>query len=821
MSDIYVPGVGPVGAKLMILGEAPSFTEVQMRRPFVGPAGRELDKLLRDAEIDRNKCWVTNVFKYELPILDRPTPAWVRAKMVGIDVDQCLNELQEEINQIKPNCILALGKTALWALTGKTKISDYRGSIMLGMGRKLVSTYHPAHLIHTAQGGEIKGYWNRQVMIFDFKRAKKQAEFPEVILPNRTLRICQSSAQLAEFLARYDSYDHPAIDIEADGNCIPVCVGIAFTPYEGLVVPLWNADDISYIPDADMVQIWLLLDRLFQKHAVIGHNFKYDHDKLHRLGFRLRLHSDTMLKAFAINPELPKSLAFNTSIYTEEPFYKHEGMYEGSIRDLMMGCARDACVTKEIDIAMEKDLDELGLRKFYENFLMKLHELYLSIESEGFCLDNEAREELIRKYIAWSEKLQLELFELTGSIINVNSPKQVYILLYETLKLPRRAGTGEEELTSLLNSVKHETQRRIIEIILEKRRVDKTISTYLLAVPDFDGKMRTSYYLCLETGRTATGQQDPPIRPRVTIVENGVKKQKSIGASFQVMTKHGDIGADVRRVYVPEQGHLFLQADSSQAEARVVSLLAKDERMLSLYDTHDIHALTASWFFGGTEEQYSKKILGYECPQRFIGKTLRHAGERGAKKRRAAMEVNTNARKYKIDIRITEAQAEAALNIFHRMCPNIRGVYFAEVIDCLEKTRILTAPLPYGIDAPCGGKRIFYERWGDELFRQAFSYLPQRAVSDNTKAAMLRIKSRLPQIRIIMESHDAILFMVPERHIDEWAEIIKEEMERPIDFSCCSLPRRPLSIPCELEIGENYCDMKKFSLHEASYEKDR
>src|SRR5882724_3211485 len=101
---------------------------------------------------------------------------------------------------------------------------------------------------------------------------------------------------------------------------------------------------------------------------------------------------------------------------------------------------------------------------------------------------------------------------------------------------------------------------------------------------------------------------------------------------------------------------IFLQADSSQAEARVIALLANDPYMLALYDTNDVHALTASWFFGGTENDYSKRRLGYETPTRFIGKTLRHAGHLGAKGKRASIEVNTSARKYKIDTRITQAK---------------------------------------------------------------------------------------------------------------------------------------------------------------------
>jgi len=184
----------------------------------------------------------------------------------------------------------------------------------------------------------------------------------------------------------------------------------------------------------------------------------------------------------------------------------------------------------------------------------------------------------------------------------------------------------------------------------------------------------------------------------------------------------------------------------------------------------------------------------------------------GAGKRRAATSVNTDARKFKIDITITEATAGHALKVFHEKSPNIRGVFHKEVIDCLQKNRILISPVPYGIDAPHGGVRTFFERWGDELNRQAFSYLPQRAVSDNTKNAALRIRSLIPNIRITLEAHDGLLFCVPKRQVNNWAPIIIEEMERPIDFSNCSLPRESLSIPCELEIGPNYMDLEKLIL---------
>lgn len=845
----YVPGYGPTkqNVELMFVGEAPSYEELEAGRPFVGPAGRELDKLCKDSGINRPNCWVTNVSKYFVPFGPRQgkkQPFRLRARNAGINLESQVSELVTEIRSIKPNCICILGGSALEALYGDgKKISEYRGSIISVLGVKAVPTWHPASLVHQSKGGEIQSYWQRQVMIFDLQRALRQSKYAEINRPPRILHICRSSAHLAEFIARgiertkrINKNKRPrlSIDIEAR-ECIPICIGLAFDETEGICVPLWNEKGISNIPEADLVSCWLIMSNLFMNRDIdiIGQNFKYDQDKITKLGLPIHgLYSDTMLKAFAINPELPKNLAFNTSIYTEEPFYKNEGMYEGSLEDLFIGCARDACVTWEVDHKMDKDLDELDMRSFYQNFTMKLHDLYLEIENEGFKVNYEKREQLLRKYIRWDEELSYKLWQMNNqSAMNSGSWQQVRKFLFDHLNLPERASTGEEDLTALLNNTaacRRPEQRLGIEYVLEQRRVRKTINTYLMAIPDFDGRMRTTYFLCLETGRTSTGQQDPPIRPSVEYKDfDGKKKRKPLGTAFQVITKHGDIGQDIRSMYEVDEGEVFIQGDSSQAEARVVARLANDEEALKMYDEHDIHALTASWFFGGSEDDYSKRKLGFESPFRFAGKTLRHAGNLGAKKRRAMLELNTQARKYKIkdrngdNFQITEGFAGRALQIFHERSPRIRKVFHAgiehalavgELINGNRIYRILTAPLPYGVDSAQGGRRIFYERWSDELFREAFAYIPQRAVSDNTKAAAIRIKQRAPWVRIILEAHDALLCSVVLDKVHEAGRIIIEEMERPIDFSQCSLPRPNLKIPCELEIGYNYQELSKFNL---------
>lgn len=550
----YIPGRGNPNAKLMVVGEAPTDKDSQSGQNFTGHHSLELFN-----ECGIQDAWFTTVSKYSVP------PSWgkkkipfsVRCQQSKINLAEQINDLQHEINAIKPNCILALGGSALWALTGKGSLGSFRGSILFGSGTKVVSTYNPEHLSWQATDVEFKGYWNKLIMAFDTNRAIKQSLFKEYIVPHRTLRICRSSYELAEYLNKYKHCRKMAVDIEAHGSCLPACVGLAFNKSEGMTVPLWNKDDLSTIPDSDLVQMWLLLAEALWMKDIIGQNFNYDRDKLYRLGFAIRdVYSDTMMKAQALNPELPKGLAFNVSLYTEEPFYKDDGMYHGSVADLLIGCARDACVTYEVDEAMESELDEIGQRDFYYNFLMKLPPLYWHIEQNGMKVDPAKRDELLKKYIKWDEELRYELFKIVGTEVNVNSPKQIGILLFENFGLPRKDGTGEEEITALLNSptaIKKPEHRRVCELILEGRRVRKSISTYLMALPDFDGRMRTTYFPCLDTGRSSTGQQDAPIRPSVAVIdENGKKKDKVLGIAYQTMTKHGDVGADIRGMYVPD-----------------------------------------------------------------------------------------------------------------------------------------------------------------------------------------------------------------------------------------------------------------------------
>jgi len=165
----YVPGIGPFGAKLAIVGEAPGEAEDIYGRPFEGPAGDLMNGFLREAGINRADCYITNVIKFRPPENDMK-----RLNEIGVSLAQSTQDLFDELHTVNPNCVLALGNTALQALTNKTGIKVYRGSVLRSSDFKLkvVSTYHPAHLLRQA-GGEVADYAARAYVSLDYAKSAR------------------------------------------------------------------------------------------------------------------------------------------------------------------------------------------------------------------------------------------------------------------------------------------------------------------------------------------------------------------------------------------------------------------------------------------------------------------------------------------------------------------------------------------------------------------------------------------------------------------------------------------------------------------------
>ena len=795
---IYVPGAGNPNAKIIIVGKAPGDEESRLRAPFVGKSGEYLNGLLKQAGINREECWVTYVCKYQPPHNDMK-----RLPEIRIKLEDQVDNLWKEIESLKPNVIVPLGNTALQAITGKSNITNYRGSILRAVKNpfKAVPTFNPDHLFRQ-RGGEIPDYKLNVVLKLDLIRAREQSLFPEYRVPSRLLRVVRTAADLYSFFRANRDRNIVSVDIETS-RCIPLCIGLAFSRHEAISVPLLDvlsAKNPGGVSETQLIGMWKLVASLLQTPniKVIGHNYKFDEARLDSIGMYTReLYCDTMLLAHTVNPELPKALEFVTSIYTEEPYYKNEredfNPKKHDLKKLLIYNARDAAVTYEVYEALSKDLEEYKLKDFFYNYVMKLHKLYLGIEREGLCVNNVYRHMLEVKYSQLYYALQAEMENMVGHGVNCNSNPQVDKLLYTELGLPARKGADADTLVALMNNViKNPLHRAVCENILDQRKVTKTLGTYVRAMPDYDGRMRTSYRIVgTETGRSSTSIMKAPIRP------------DSMGIAFQTMTKHGEIGTEIRKMFVPDPGYILLEVDGSQAEARVVALLADDYETLELFNTTDIHRLTAAWCFDIAYSLVTKEF-------RFIGKKIRHAGNYDMGKGRCMLVINTDAQKYNIKISISEWKAGKLLERVHEFAPKIRGVFHKGIVDALhDNDRILVTPFER--------RRQFLARWGNDLFKEAYAYIPQSTVSDQVKMAMLRTQARLQGLRIIIESHDSFTVMIKPNELKLVATVMKEEMEKPIDFSLCTLKRGTLVIPCEFQVSEkNWKDQVEYKLLEVA-----
>jgi len=814
----YVPGMGNRDATLMFVGEAPGAAEDYLQEPFVGKTGDLLWEICREIGIDKRELYITNVIKQR-----PPDNKLKRLSEIGVTIDESINQLWDEINAIRPNCIVAFGNLALKAVAGKGNgfagIMKWRGSILKSthLDYKVVPTIHPAALLHSdaeltddIPHGKKKGpvkYSFRHILKLDLIRAKNESTFKHYDVPQRVIEKARDSVQLGRFLDTYKDKHLVSVDIEVYRS-IPFCIGLAFNEWHAVSVPLLDVfswQNQEGVQEHQLAEMWIQIAELLNnpQMQVIGQNFKFDQRQLARVcGIKIhKLHCDTSLLAHALHPEFPKALDFTTSIYTKEPYYKEEGKEfnwkKDKIDRILNYNGRDACVTFEVYQEMLKDAREIvvpGFTDWVDEFIfghqMKLHDFYYDLEDVGFKINEDKRKELILLYQKKIDDAQAELNMLAGWEVNVNSKPKCAVLVYNQLKLPQRKGTSEEVLVALMANTKKlgPSARRILELILTIRRLLMT-KQKIGSRTDFDGRMRTVYTVCgTETGRSSTKIQKPPVRPF------------KMGMPFQTLTKHGEIGTEVREMFVADDGYVIVEIDMSQAEARIVALFAQDKYLQAMFAKKaDVHRQTAAWIFGVNPEDVTPEL-------RFIGKITRHAGNYDMGKKRLAELVNTEAKRQGISINLSEYKAGIILSKFHSSSPNIREVFHLEVQRCLMENNMVLVN-------PYGRYRQFYDRWGRELWKEAYAQLPQSTVPDHLRRggmrAIPRFKKEGVDARLCLEGHDSLVGLVREGHVEQYVHIMKEEIEKPIDFSRCSISRGQLVIPIEVKVGRNYRDFNK------------
>ena len=318
---------------IMIVGEFPGKEEAQNARPQDDASYQILNQMFRVAGINRDECYFTNVFQQRPPqgrlenfggpkveaVQGWPqlsSKLWIHRNFQP-EIDRLLHE----VDTIKPNVILALGVTALWALCKQTGIKKNRGTPMRMFDGecKVLPTYHPSIIFRQ---------WKlRPIVIKDIAKLRAESLFPEVRRPVRYIHMSPTIPDLYSFYERYmkDAGDI-STDIETKMGTVTE-IGFAPTHDRALVVPFYSRDTPGgnyWATAEEEFAAWQFVKMVCEKHPMVGQNFCYD---LQYLWMKNRIRTmtvadDTMILHHALFPEMEKSLGFLGSIYTNEPSWK-------------------------------------------------------------------------------------------------------------------------------------------------------------------------------------------------------------------------------------------------------------------------------------------------------------------------------------------------------------------------------------------------------------------------------------------------------------------------------------------------------------------
>jgi len=505
------------GAKIALVGEAPTIRDIESKVMFSLQVGRVLDKALSFANIDRKQCSVTMVSK-------EPTNFNDLYHYSGKDrlrlpkLNQWLTMLKAELGSGAVNVAVALGEEALYALTDKRGITKWRGSILpstLVPGLKVIPALSPSWIMR----GQFQHFWN---LVTDLTRAEKQSHFKAIVPPKYQSFTSPDLGAVKRFIACIGSEEKWSLDIETRAHQL-ACFSIAYQD-RAMCIPIQNPNGPAYFPGHEAI-IWQEVRRLMERNPyLVGQNLTFDLEYLFDYGLEPSgIWMDTMISHAVLYPEFPKGLDFLAAMYTEMPYYKADGKVSNpnlTTQDLWTYNNKDTIATLWSALEIEKQLNKRGLWSVHE-FVTKELGLALEMQRNRLKIDpakkaelkvlmGQAGQELSGK---WAAKHNNTLERLAGDPVivrpNVNSPKQVAEFLYKTLKLPVKTRDGavvsDETAISELKAANPEIEE--LGWILEERHLRKLNSSYLDVATEPDGTWAGSW--CVhgtETGRWSSGK---------------------------------------------------------------------------------------------------------------------------------------------------------------------------------------------------------------------------------------------------------------------------------------------------------------------------
>jgi DNA polymerase-1 len=425
-----------------------------------------------------------------------------------------------------------------------------------------------------------------------------------------------------------------------------------------------------------------------------------------------------------------------------------------------------------------KEKDLLGL---FDNLEIPLIEILNEANQVGIKVDREKLEKLLKVYEKEKEKLVAEIYKLAGHEFNLNSPKQLGVVLFEELKI-QEIGNKKIKKTSggklstrfeVLEEMKE--NHSIVEHILNYREKEKMINTYLeplLMHSTFDGRIHTTF---IQTG-AATG------------------RFASTNPNMQNIPVKGEEGTELRKCFVATPGKVLLASDYSQIELRVAGMLSGDPYLVETYEKgEDIHGSVAAKMFGKDKMDITKD-------ERNAAKALNFGIFYG-------MGVTSIKNTLKVERNVAQAFYDSytqSLNILMKYLKDTvsktKDMGYTETLYGRQRqVKELFSPLPM---IRAQGERI------------AMNAPIQGTAADIIKWAMVDFEEKckekgwkLDDVAFLLQIHDEILFEVREDLKDEISEELKKVMENVIKTHKPKLEFTPIPLAVNIKVGKNWGEM--------------
>ena len=480
---------------------------------------------------------------------------------------------------------------------------------------------------------------------------------------------------------------------------------------------------------------------------------------------------DTAIAAYLVDPakneytiEKLASEYFGTVI--EKPEVKQLSLLDDVETDRSEYLAKCAVALGVLNERIGDKIKENGQEKLYHEVELPLVTVLAHLEINGFLVDDNQLKEFADKLGEKIDALTNEIYMLAGEEFNINSPKQLGVILFEKLELKpvKKTKTGYATNADVLEKLRD--KHPIVNFIMEYRQLAKLKSTYC------DGL------------RAVVNPNTHRIHSVFTQTVTVTGRLSSTEPNLQNIPTRTELGREIRKMFVAKDGYVLVDADYSQIELRVLAHIANDETMINAFrNNEDIHAVTASQVLGIPLEDVTKE-------QRSSAKAVNFGIVYGIGEFSLAQDLH-------ISVKEAKAYIESYLEKYHGVRNYMESIKEQAKKDGYVKTMLNRIRYIPELKSPNYNIRQFGER-------VALNTPIQGTAADIIKLAMVRVDNRLIneglKSKLILQVHDELIVEAHKDEVDKVKQILSEEMQGAMELNV------PLKV--DMSTGHSWYDAK-------------